>query len=318
MSEGTRDIVDTSDPTMKIQYVGTYLAGGTKLGEWGVYDVKGQGETLFINGELQSCLQDEYIYHEMFVHPLLIGSRSPRSVLILGGGEGCVVREVLKWPSVESVVQVDWNEDLVGYFKSEGEHWNGGAYRDSRVKLVYKDALKYLEETPDEYDAIFLDLCDPSDTEKAFFELLLPLIRGRLSVNGGCMINAGRVGSQTMSVWLADFLKRLFPNTDYQRAALRVFVPSFLGEWCFFLLGPKNWSLYSHEHTEPPACKRFTRQELIHALSWPKDAETTYTKFWTDVDAVETVKPVVVAPPTPQKLSEEPAPGWAEWNHHGC
>jgi spermidine synthase len=267
-------IFENSNPSLKIPYEGTIVASHTsELQTWTIMNTKCQGLTLFINGQLQSCKNDEYIYHEMFVHPLMSGSAKPKNVLILGGAEGCTLREVLRWPTVESVVQVDWDKDLVSYFQTEqGSTWNGGSYKDPRVQLYFEDAFRWIQNSSQTFDAIFIDLFDPtsSDADYVFFTNLLLALQSHLSPGGGISINAGQVGPGHSSVVesLALFIKRQFP--EFHRFALKTFIHSFLGEWCFLTVASKSWTNNFHKTKLPEGLRRFTSLEIIHNF-WPKD-----------------------------------------------
>jgi len=89
----TTTVCETSDPENHLEYTGTLLASNTNsLQSWKILDTKENGEMLFINDIHQSSKKDEYYYHEMFVHSLLFGIASPKTVLVLGGSEGCMAR----------------------------------------------------------------------------------------------------------------------------------------------------------------------------------------------------------------------------------
>jgi spermidine synthase len=122
------------------------------------------GFQLFLNGHLQFSSADEYRYHEALVHPAMVLAGAPRRVLVLGGGDGLALREVLKHPSVEAVTLVDLDPDMT----SLSERFpllatlNQQAFRDARVRVVNEDAMIWLE-TPDAaYDAAVIDFPDPS------------------------------------------------------------------------------------------------------------------------------------------------------------
>ena len=120
----------------------------TKKQTFIIADTLGFGESLFIDDELQSTMADEAIYHSALVHGAAAACRfesgGPKNVLIIGGGEGCTIREVLKYSTIESVDQVDWDEELVTYFRATdgGRKWNGGAYEDPRVRVSFEDVLR--------------------------------------------------------------------------------------------------------------------------------------------------------------------------------
>ena len=107
------------------------------------------GPALFIGDDtehlaIQSTLADEALYHRPFVHgAAALCANSPRSALIIGGGEGSMARELLKYNTIELIDQIDWDVDLINYFKQPtvAALWNGGAYEDPRLRIHVEDAF---------------------------------------------------------------------------------------------------------------------------------------------------------------------------------
>jgi len=102
-------------------------------------DLEPFGRTLLIDGLIQSCQCDEFVYHECLVHPALLAHPNPKSIFIGGGGEGSTARECLRHKTVERVVMVDIDEAVVAFCK---EHLpeNTAAFADKRLELVIDDA----------------------------------------------------------------------------------------------------------------------------------------------------------------------------------
>jgi spermidine synthase len=124
---------------------------------------------LFINGNEQFSSIDEERYHEPLVHPALNLAGGRSSVLILGGGDGLGAREVLKYPEVEKITLVDLDPAMTTLAR---EHpvllkLNNGSLKDPRVKVINKDAYRFLEDTGELYDVIIVDLPDPNSIELA-------------------------------------------------------------------------------------------------------------------------------------------------------
>src|SRR6185503_3213168 len=122
------------------------------------------GFQLFLNGNLQFSSADEYRYHEALVHPAMAAAGAPRHVLILGGGDGLALREVLKYPSVEQVTLVDLDPKMTGLseaFPPLGQ-LNQHSLRDRRVRVVNEDAFVWIERVRDTFDAVIVDFPDPS------------------------------------------------------------------------------------------------------------------------------------------------------------
>lgn len=119
------------------------------------------GRTLILDGKIQSAEVDEYIYHELLVHPAMLAHPRPRRVLVCGGGEGAPLREILRHPSVETVVMVDIDAELVAMCREHLPAWHGGAFDDPRVQVRYGDARRHVETSRDQFDVVINDITDP-------------------------------------------------------------------------------------------------------------------------------------------------------------
>ncbi len=133
----------------------------SKYQEIAITDLEDFGRALMLDNYVQSAEVDEYIYHEVLVHPAMVTHPKPQKVLIIGGGEGATLREVLKHNTVEKAVMVDIDEEVIEVAKKYLEKWHQGAFDDPRTKLIITDGKKYVEEANEKYDVIILDLVDP-------------------------------------------------------------------------------------------------------------------------------------------------------------
>lgn len=278
-------LTETSDPEQPIQYTGTVLASGSsKLQDWVVMRTEKDGDCLFINNQLQSSTLDEALYHEMIVHALLAGTRSPKDVLILGGAEGCMLREVLRWDSVKYVYQVDWDKGLCEWFQGEGESWNGGAYKDPRVNVMFEDALTILRFTSAaQYDAIFIDLLDPhTEEDLKFMKNVIEGAKRTLKPGGGICVNAGlaKKGQRTPACDLANYMKTTFKEPGFHRCNFKVNIPSYFGEWCFLMATGKQWAGNMIDLKLPAGLKHFNRAEFLEKTRWSSDYPTELVNYW--------------------------------------
>jgi spermidine synthase len=131
-------------------------------------DIEGLGRSLLIDKFIQSTEKDEYIYHELLVHPAMSLHPNPERVLILGGGEGATLREVLKHSTVKEAVMVDIDPVVVEFSKKYLEHMHRGSFSDSRAKVVIMDGKDYVKQAPGNYfDVVIMDLTDPYAGEVA-------------------------------------------------------------------------------------------------------------------------------------------------------
>ncbi len=132
------------------------------------------GAKLFLNGNLQFAERDEYRYHEALVHPAMSAFGAPRRVAVLGGGDGMAVREVLKYPSVESVTLVELDPNMTHLFSQDPAmvRLNGGSLSSPKLTIVNTDAFQWLQGTEqsvlppallDTFDVIIVDFPDPTN-----------------------------------------------------------------------------------------------------------------------------------------------------------
>ena len=290
-------IYEITDPLNPIKYTGEeIISNKSSLQEWCILDTEGS-EHLFINNTLQSCKGDEVIYHESFVHSLMSGCRNPSNVLILGGSEGCMLREVLKWP-VKKVTQVDWDETLISYFKTSGSSWNSNSYDDPRVNVVISDAFEWILKCNEKFDCIFIDLFDPTDEALNIMNILLKECNRCLSSSGAISMNAGSIKSKPTSQ-LALMVKEIF-NCSKEYVAIHCPVPSFKDEWVFLMVVSRLWCINICEN-KLPEMTYYNRDLLLKSIRW--DTEYSILKdFW-----------------IPKKLTDPPAPRILDISeYYGC
>lgn len=191
------------------------------------------GLVLFLDGYAQSSEYDEFIYHESLVHPAMITHSNPKKVLVIGGGEGATIREVLKHDTVERVVMVDIDRELVELAKKYLSKWHMGAFDDPRVELVFTDGKEYIENSREKFDVIILDLTDPIKGTpgvllytKEFYENVKRTLNPQ-----GVMVTQATSTRYYLNAFtiIANTLRTVFP---YVRP-YKVFVPTFYCEWGF-------------------------------------------------------------------------------------
>lgn len=166
-----RTVLSTRSPYQKIDIVDTCAFG----------------RVLFLDNMVQSSELDEFIYHEMLVHPALFTHGPVRSVCIIGGAEGATLREVLRHDP-QRVVMVDIDEKLVEICKKHLPAWSQGAFEDPRVELRFEDGRKFLERAIETFDAILIDLSDPlqgGPSTLLYTKEFYGIVYQRLS-EGGC------------------------------------------------------------------------------------------------------------------------------------
>lgn len=194
------------------------------------------GFRLYLNGALQFASTDEARYHEALVHPAMATVAEPRRVLVLGGGDGLAVREVLKHPSVERVTLVDIDPavtDLATSFPLLVAQ-NRGALSDPRVKVVNDDALAWLRSPEGLHDVAIVDFPDPESysTSKLYTQRFYELLGGALAKDGAFAVQATSVLSTKKAYWC---IVKTIEAAGFTALPYRQFVPSFRGDWGFVL-----------------------------------------------------------------------------------
>jgi spermidine synthase len=223
---------------------------------------------LFLNGNLQFSSRDEYRYHEALVHPGLAALPAARRVLVLGGGDGLAVREILRYPRVEAVTLVDLDPEMTRLFASAPllRALNHDALLSPKVKVVNADAFKWLEESGEYFDLIVVDFPDPSNYSlgKLYTTAFYQLLERRLAARGIAVIQSTSPLYARKSFWCVV--------TTIEAAGLKAtpyhaLVPSF-GEWGFVVASRGPYAppaAYEHE-------LRFLAPDQHAALfSFPKD-----------------------------------------------
>lgn len=165
----------------------TILHTSSQYQEIVIAETLGYGRALFLDGIPQSAAVDEHIYHETLIHPAMVANPHPRSVFIAGGGEGAVLREILKHNTVERIVMVDIDEVLINIVREHLVDWHQGTFNDPRVTVLCQDAKAYLEQTDERFDCIFGDLPDPLEGGPAvqlFTSEFYTLLKSRLNPGG--------------------------------------------------------------------------------------------------------------------------------------
>ncbi len=175
------------------------------------------GKALVLDGKWQSCTVDEFLYHEPLVHPAAIHHGSPRKVLVLGGGEGATIREVLRWKTVEKVAMIDIDGEVVEACRQYLPEMHANAFDDPRVELVIGDAIEFLDTTQEQWDIVISDLSDPIEEgpsfqlfTKEYFEKAKRI----LSPDGLFVVQAGPVspGEMKLNIRINNTLKAVFPK----------------------------------------------------------------------------------------------------------
>lgn len=126
------------------------------------------GRVMTLDGVVQTTEADEFVYHEMLAHVPLFAHGQARHVLIVGGGDGGMLREVLRHP-VEQVTQVEIDRAVIDMAREYLPNHSAGAFDDPRLNLVIDDGMAYVESTSEQYDVIITDSTDPIGPGEVLF-----------------------------------------------------------------------------------------------------------------------------------------------------
>ena len=192
---------------------------------------------LFLSSHLQFSSRDEYRYHEALVHPGLASLPGARRVLVLGGGDGLALREILKYPDVESITLVDLDPEMTRLFSTHPylASLNQHSLTNPRVHVINADAFVWLDRSSDSYDFIVVDFPDPTNYSlgKLYTTAFYRLMAKHLSAQGVAVVQSTSPLFARQSYWcIVETLKQAGLKTY----PYHLYVPSF-GEWGFVLAG---------------------------------------------------------------------------------
>jgi spermidine synthase len=225
---------------------------------------------LFLNSNLQFSSRDEYRYHEALVHPGLAAQPGARRVLILGGGDGLALREILRYPSVEQVTLVDLDPEMTRLFSTHPElrRLNGDALLDPRVRVVNDDAFVWVAQPGELFDFAVVDFPDPSNFSlgKLYTATFYRMLTARLTLEGTFVVQATSPLFARQSFWC---IAATVEQAGLMVAPYHVYVPSF-GEWGYVLAGR---TAPARPARLPTGLRFLTASAIEEMFAFPRDME---------------------------------------------
>jgi spermidine synthase len=223
-----------------------------------VFESPFHGRVLALDDIVQLTTREEHLYHEMLVHPIMQAHPEPRRVLIIGGGDGGSLREVLKYPSVERVVECELDERVVAAAKKYFPELAKG-YDDPRATVIHADGRKYIKESNELFDAIILDLTDPIGPARPLFQ------RPFYQLCAQHLDDDGFLSAQTESLHfhartvrsVRRALGRVFPIVSLASIALSMYP----GNWWTFSIGAKSLDPKMTRNPYTPATRTYSKQD---------------------------------------------------------
>ena len=202
---------------------------------------------LFINGNQQLSSFDEWLYHEPLVHPAMQIVGTKKDILIMGGGDGCAVKEVLKYKEVESITVVDLDSTMINLSRKHPAllAMNQGSFEDEKVQIHYQDAFLFNEHTDKKYDLIIVDLPDPRaiDINKLYTRQFYEKLHKLLTASGILITQAGSPYFATKAFYC---IEKTFQSAGFNTLPLHNQVLT-MGEWGW-IIGSKQLSKKQMKH----------------------------------------------------------------------
>ncbi|CAA90820.1 spermidine synthase Srm1 [Schizosaccharomyces pombe] len=254
--------------TLKVKKV--LYAGKSKYQDVLVFESETYGHVLVLDGAIQATERDEFSYQEMIAHLALNSHPNPKKVLVIGGGDGGVLREVVKHECVEEAILCDIDEDVIKVSKQYLPEMSAG-FNHPKVKVHIGDGFKFLQDYQNTFDVIITDSSDPDGPaealfQKPYFQLLSDALRGGgvITTQAECMwIHLGVISNVLTAV------KTVFPNVRYAYTTIPTYPSGSIG----FVVASKDASIdlskplrkWSPEE-ENKLCKYYNSE--IHAASF--------------------------------------------------
>ena len=250
----------------------------------------------YINGAIQFDSIDEYRYHESLVHPVMHTATNHENILIIGGGDGMALREVLKYDSVGRVTLVDLDPAVTKLFATNDKlsTLNHHSLSSPKLTIVNRDAWKYIEESSSLYDVIIVDLPDPNNLSigRLYSETFYRLLSSHLSRSGAMVTQATSPMFSHKAFWC---IAQTIDDAGLVTTPYHTYIPSF-GEWGFVLA--------THLRLPTRAMDTQSKYKYINDETY-----ATMKRFAKDIDRVPVESNRLVS----HKLIYYYDKGWGRW-----
>ncbi|WOC78217.1 polyamine aminopropyltransferase [Stutzerimonas frequens] len=203
-----------------------------------IFENPRMGRVMALDGVIQTTEADEFIYHEMLAHVPILAHGLARRVLIIGGGDGGILREVARHRDIESITLVEVDGAVVEICREFLPNHSAGTFDDPRLKLVIDDGMHFLAETEERFDVIICDATDPVGPGEALFsENFYQACRRCLNEGGILVAQNGTPFLQLGAVQTtAKRMQGLFADWHFYQAA----VPTYIGGAMTFAWGASS------------------------------------------------------------------------------
>ncbi len=238
-----------------------------------VVDYNGN-KALMLDGFIQFHESDEFVYHEMAVHLPMSYHKNPEKILVLGGGDGILLRELLKYKSVKKITLIDIDEEVIEVSKKHFAHIHKNSFEDPRVEIRVEDALKFVDDTEEKYDVIIMDLVDPFGfgeklyTKDAIRRMARPLKED------------GIFATHVEDAWQENYTAvKLFIRIreSFKHAKLATaYIKSFEGLWGFVVMSNNELIV---RNKEVPETRYFEKDRISEYTNPPKHLRKAIERF---------------------------------------
>jgi spermidine synthase len=220
-----------------------------------IFETPTFGRVLALDGIVQTTERDEFAYHEMLAHVPVLAHGAAARVLIIGGGDGGTLREVLRHRTVEKATLVEIDGAVVERCREHLPGLNNGAFEDPRCELIIGDGIEYVAQAGEAFDVIIVDSTDPTGPgEGLFSEAFYAGCKGRLSAGGVMTAQNGVPFLQAEElIQTGRRLKPLFTDVAFYATA----VPTYVGGLMVLAFATNEAGL--HQLPEAVIAERFTQ-----------------------------------------------------------
>lgn len=230
---------------------------GEKLQELLILKTHRFGKMLSLDGIVQLTQADEKYYHEPFAHCALFFHPNPKKILIIGGGDGALLRETRKH-SVEAITLVDIDKDVIELTKKYIPEIAGNSWEDKRLKIFTEDGAKFVKNTKEKYDIIFLDTPDPIGPAKSLFQDDFYRDCSKIISNGGIIMR--QTGSSVFQPEEMPINFRQMENFFGKATVFLTAVPTYIGGYFTFVAASKRKNIFKKSLKEIE--KKFKKTKL--------------------------------------------------------
>ena len=230
------------------------------------------GNILALDNIIQTTQKDEFIYHEMLTHIAMFSHKNPKNVLIIGGGDGGILREVIKHKNLQSVTMVEIDESVINMSKKYLPSHSFGAFESEKLNLVIDDGLKFLEKSSKNFDVIICDSTDPIGPGEALFTSpFYHEIYKKLAVDGIFVAQNGVAFMQEDEVLTTQKrLNQYFADPCFFSSA----IPTYYGANMYFAYATKNPQ--AKKNQEKDIEKRYVNSNITTNYYNPKIHQASF------------------------------------------